>query len=201
MKKLLSIITIVAVVVSSCTSSKNGLVLKRKYSKGYYVSHSHKANKEVALANQENKSVISVGAKKTVSSDVTVSSLNSIKEEAVACNKSNVTEVKAPISELKHNTVLTETKNETASVKHTKFKAKHSIFNIDKNAKKGSNADSDLIIQIILALFPILCLIAVYLKDGKSITNNFWLTLVLHLFIYVECIFAILVVLDIVNLA
>ena len=74
-------------------------------------------------------------------------------------------------------------------------------FKTVKETKKASrDSDTNLIVLVILALFPILCLIAVYLHDGKNITTNFWVTLLLHLLIYVECIFAVLVVLDIINL-
>lgn len=61
-------------------------------------------------------------------------------------------------------------------------------------------SDDDKIIQIILALFPILCLIAIYLHDGQTITNNFWIDLILHLTFIGAIIFAILVVLDVINL-
>lgn len=60
--------------------------------------------------------------------------------------------------------------------------------------------DANTILLVILSLFPILCLIAVYLKDG-GITLNFWVDLLLHLTVIGAMIFAILVVLDIVNLA
>lgn len=67
-------------------------------------------------------------------------------------------------------------------------------------AKKGGS-DTNIIVLVILSLFPILCLIAVFLKDGKSITLNFWIDLLLHLTFIGEIIFALLVVLDVVNLA
>lgn len=62
-------------------------------------------------------------------------------------------------------------------------------------------SDNDKLIQIILALFPVLCLIAIYLHDGKKITINFIIDLILHITLIGEVIFALLVVLDIINLA
>lgn len=67
--------------------------------------------------------------------------------------------------------------------------------------KKGVNSDADTLVLVILSLFPILALIAIYIKDGKRITTNFWVDLLLHFLIIGYAIFAILVVLDIVNLA
>jgi len=54
---------------------------------------------------------------------------------------------------------------------------------------------------VILSLFPILALIAMYMKDGNSITLNFWVDLLLHLTIIGYLVFALLVVFDIVDLS
>jgi hypothetical protein len=74
---------------------------------------------------------------------------------------------------------------------------------LEKKAKSSSSEDisNETILLIILSLFPILALIAMYLKDGKKITNNFWIDLVLHLTIVGYAVFAVLVVLDVINLA
>ncbi len=71
--------------------------------------------------------------------------------------------------------------------------------NTSNTQKKGS-ADTNLIILVILSLFPILALIAIYLKDGKKITLNFWVDLLLH-FLFLYWLFALLVVLDVFSLA
>ncbi len=71
-----------------------------------------------------------------------------------------------------------------------------------KPNSKGGGGDVDLIILVILCFFPFINLIAMYLKDGKSITLNFWIDLILDcLFFLPGIIFALLVVLDVVNLA
>ena len=66
---------------------------------------------------------------------------------------------------------------------------------------KGSG-DTDLIIMVILCFFPFINLIAMYLHDGKKITMNFWIDLILDvLFFFPGIIFALLVVLGVFSLA
>jgi len=67
------------------------------------------------------------------------------------------------------------------------------------SAAGGGTSTGMLILYIILCLFPFINLIPVYLHDGKSVTMNFWVTLILDLLI-LGIIFALLVVLDVVNL-
>jgi hypothetical protein len=69
-----------------------------------------------------------------------------------------------------------------------------------QNQNKNKDSDTELIVLVILAIFPILSLIAVYLKDGKKATVNFWITLILH-FLFFYWLFALLRVLDVINLA
>ncbi|MBC7425728.1 MAG: hypothetical protein H7321_04250 [Bacteroidia bacterium] len=65
--------------------------------------------------------------------------------------------------------------------------------------KTGGDSDANLILLVVLSLFPILCLIAVYLHDG-DITTNFWITLLLH-FLLLYWLYALLVVLDVIDLS
>ncbi len=67
------------------------------------------------------------------------------------------------------------------------------------NSTKKTN-ETSLIVLVILSLFPILCLIAVYLHDD-GVTTNFWIDLLLHLTFAGEIIYALLVVLDIIDLS
>lgn len=70
------------------------------------------------------------------------------------------------------------------------------------NTQKKGSSDTNLIIMVILCLFPFINLIPVYLHDGKSLTLNFWVTLILDcLFFLPGIIFALLVVLDVFSLA
>lgn len=92
--------------------------------------------------------------------------------------------------------------NQTSKVEKKEGKKaieKKNAFKFIKKIKK-SLSDTDTVILVILSLFPILALVAIYLKDGKSITMNFWIDLILH-FIALYWLFAILVVLDVINLA
>jgi len=104
------------------------------------------------------------------------------------------------------NAVKSSNTNETASltlkkdeVKTTKIADKVKSVKLFSKIKKVLG-DTNTLVLVILSLFPILCLIAVYLKDG-GITLNFWVDLLLHLTVIGAMIFAILVVLDIVSLA
>lgn len=67
--------------------------------------------------------------------------------------------------------------------------------------QKRSGGDTNIILLVILSLFPFICLIAMYLHDGKSVTLNFWICLLLHLTIVLWFIFALLVDFDVINLA
>lgn len=68
--------------------------------------------------------------------------------------------------------------------------------------KRNGGGDANLILLVILSLFPFINLIAMYLHDGKSVTTNFWVDLILDILFFVPgIVFALLVVLDVVNLA
>jgi len=207
MKKVIGIFLLIAVVLTSCNSGKNAVVMKHHYTKGFYIagkSKHHKTKKADDLAtNKKNETTQShyaptlqpIENNKTTETNIensTASSVVSSPEKIVAEKKSSS---KKSEKEFK-TTVLNKTYSNIKSIASTsKSETKHAF------SKKGKSLSSDQIVQLILALFPILCLIAVYLKDGGKITNNFWITLVLHLTFYLECIFAVLVVLDIINLA
>lgn len=64
----------------------------------------------------------------------------------------------------------------------------------------GGSGGTNKVLLVILCLFWILNLLAVYLHDG-SITLNFWITLLLDLTFVGGIIFSILVVLDVVDLS
>ena len=197
---ILSVVVIVSILVSSCTSQKNGLAIKRKYNKGYYITHNHKKNNEVTKQHPTNKTVAVAEEKKVAEEKIEAPS---VKASLSTISPKQVDVEKTPkINELKHNTILVDTKTAIASTKSIKTKVIHAAVNIEKKEKKSSSSDSDtqLIILVILCLFPILALVAIYLKDGKQITLNFWIDLLLH-FLFLYWLFALLVVLDVINLA
>ena len=207
MKKLIGIFILIAVVLASCNSGKNALVMKHRYTKGFYIagkSKHHKSKKADDLATNKKTETTqqtlaptlqTIEDNKTIETNIENSTASSVvaSPEKIASENKSIT--KKSEKEFK-TTVLNKTFSNIKSIATVKTSAnKQTILN------KGKSLSSDQIVQLILALFPILCLIAVYLKDGSKITNNFWITLVLHLTVYLECIFAVLVVLDIINLA
>ncbi len=198
MKNLITIIAAVAIAFSSCTSSKNGVVLKRKYSKGFYVSNHHKANDVKKIVTSKTESEKS----ETVSSIAIAlpNTTTNLDVKPTSISQNNVAESKA-LKQLKHNTILVDAKNDVAAITKTVIKKATNVIKIEKNKTAASGGDSNLILLVILSIFPFLALLAMYLKDGKKITLNFWVDLILHLTFIGYIIFALLVVFDVVNLA
>lgn len=207
MKKSLLLILSFLVVLSACNSSKNAVVMKRKYTKGYYVdakTKKHNTKKaEIVVASEKPDvlkakpvSVELVSQTPEVATELNVTASATAKKDVATVTKESTKKARRAEQDFKSNVVAKTLFN--VFEKNTLL-AKATVKK--KDASSSRKGDADLIVQIILALFPILCLIAVYLHDGKSITMNFWVTLLLHLLVYAECIFAILVVLDLVNLA
>lgn len=197
MKNFITILSIATIILSSCTSQKNGIAIKRKYNKGYYIAHNHKKSNEAVKQTNTDKAVVIVEDKNSV-----VAELPAVK----TIINTNVDEIKVEniptkINEVKHNTILTDSKIVTASSGSAQIKPVHKVVSVEKKAtKSSSDSDSQLILLVILSLFPFLALLAMYLKDGKQITLNFWIDLLLH-FLFLYWLFALLVVFDVINLA
>ena len=202
MKKSILFFLSFLVVLTACNTSKNGLVMKRKYTKGYYVetkSKKHNVKKSGELVKTEKPEFIEA---KPVSSEL-VNTSSTDKEPVLTAsnNKEEVASTKS-VSSAK----VSEKEFKTAVVGKTLYNvfAKNTLLLSSASKSKtasGKGSDTDLIIQVILALFPFICLIAIYLHDGKQITMNFWVTLILHLTFVLWLVFALLVVLDVINLA
>ncbi len=188
------ILPLIAIIMLSSCASKFSLQ-KRKYTKGFYFANS----KSNTLKNND----VTTTNLKTTNLPTKIMALPVANVRAVEINAK-------PIAVVEHNYVK-------ATVKHTKTsqptkpvvalastkKITHAknFKPVKLGAKKGGG-DVDLIILIILCLFPFINLIAIYLKDSKSITLNFWITLILDILFFLPgIIFALLVVLDVVNLA
>lgn len=203
MKKLVALVALVSIVLSSCTSSKNSMVVKRKYNKGFYVAHNHKKN-NIETTDSNISSEKSLAASKSEEMAAVLPSVSLISEKATygAPEIKNTTEIKKNnITDLKHNTVLVDSKNVTASAEKTPINVKHDVVKVDKESMSNSGSNTNLILLIIFCFIPILSLVAMYLHDGNSITLNFWIDLLLYLTFIGWIIFGLLVVLDIVNLA
>jgi hypothetical protein len=200
---ILSVVVLVGILLSSCASQKNGLAIKRKYNKGYYIAHNHKKSNESTKHRNSDKLVKTAEVKK---SDVIELELPPVKTIISSVNSESLPVVKAEkINEVKYNSVLVDSKVITASVGKTDLKVSHKTIDIVKQKNStttsGGDVDSMTILLVIFCFFPILSLVAMYLHDGKSITLNFWINLLLYLTFIGWIIFGVLVVLDVVNLA
>lgn len=193
------ILPLIAIIFLSSCADKFSLT-KRKYTKGYYFASSKNNSSTKNQSENKNLTVKKLAIK---NSDITVQPISN--PEIISTTN------KAPIVVTNTQTKVNSTKyielNVTASANSkTSFAAKTAIKPVaDKkenniNTQKKGSADTNLIILVILSLFPILALIAIYLKDGKKITMNFWIDLLLH-FIFLYWLFALLVVLDVFTLA
>jgi hypothetical protein len=214
-RNIIPLLILFVSVLSSCVTN-NISIVKRKYSSGYYVNVNHhknvngtpKANhlsNDLSLTSPQN---IEKTPKKIEGPKLTVvESLLSDKETSGP--KQNYT-----ASTGKSNSILS-TINKKQSITNHNSKIKFGEENIhelvDKNKisdtkiskllKAGHKTQAELILLVILSIFPLLALLAMYLKDGEEITMNFWVDLILHLTVVGYIIFALLVVFDIVNLA
>ncbi len=194
MKKIITLLSVL-LIVTSCSNKFS--LQKRKYNKGFYFASNHSKSNQSNTANQKTQ----------------------------VLNSKSYSQVKLEQQELEIVTPNIETTLATTLPNHKSVKTKSNLSKVTKDdysiassntkqlqleklikpialpkSKKGGS-DTNIIVLVILSLFPILCLIAVFLKDGKSITLNFWIDLLLHLTFIGEIIFALLVVLDVVNLA
>lgn len=202
MKQQLLLCVAGLILLSSCAGTG---IMKRRYTKGYYVSH----NKTVAepekrqqvktadIANQQNT---------TPAKALTVSETQTIAEPtriAIGKSATNSHEIKttqraiAPVKNQQH--LFASASQKTPEVTQTEIRP---LQLNTSNSGKGSSDSSkvELVLMVILCLFPFINLIPVYLHDN-AITLNFWITLILDFTYIGGVIFALLVVLDVVNLA
>lgn len=203
MKNIAYVTIILALFAASCSSNKNGMITKRKYTKGYYVDlggkHSKakaQEQKTVAVKKAEPVKVLAVTPAKVEVVNAVVGNQAPVLSANAAAAPASVNTVKALKAENTVNTVKETKKVKSAVVNY--IQAKRAINKISH--QKGKAAEADLIVMVILSLFPILALVAIWLHDGKTITLNFWIDLILH-FVFLYWLFALLVVLDVINLA
>lgn len=191
MKKIIAFVAL-AVLVSSCGNKMT--LMKRHYTKGFYFHHSDKVKQ------QDEASAERMKAEKMPTIKMYVSEQK--KDLAVLASvSSSATETSAKHS-LQGN--LAKKVNEGHSV-HARtisfvLKQKTNVLK-EMDARKSGGGDANLLVMVILALFPFINLIAIYLHDGKAVTTNFWVCLILDILFFLPgIIFALLVVLDVVNL-
>jgi hypothetical protein len=190
--KILSLLLIGALAFTSC---KNNMSLtKRHYTKGYHFHKSKSVDQpevKEGIASTPAKKAEKAGPMEIVQvkqlQSTSTSSNNTIAKSVLTASTSKQTSY---VNATKKG-ALAETKSLNQTKKELQRRSK-----ISKTSKKGG--DANLIVMVILALFPILCLIAVYLHDG-GITMNFWIDLILHITVIGEIVYALLVVLDVID--
>ena len=200
MKNLLLLFSVAAIFASSC-SSKIGIA-KRKYGKGYYVSVSHKpksvdGNKE--KAKQINKPSTEALAQVRVNKTEDVQTNNQSKPVVtpVQVNDKNMASAKAS----SNKETLHASAGKKNGFKNNAVVKALSAITLNKVSASKKADDTHLLILVILCLFWWLNLLAVWLKQGKTITNDFWITLILDILVIFGIVYSILVVLDVLSFA
>ena len=193
------ILPLIAIIFLSSCASKFSLT-KRKYTKGYYFASSASKTSTTKENDHKNLVVKDPPSKKTNLSSPETGN-EDIKEATVATfNKPEASKTNTIVKHKQTHKAV------TASADHKKHIAtKPAVKPVTEkqplaNSSKKGDADANLILMVILCIFPILALIAIYLHDGKTITLNFWIDLILH-FLFLYWLFALLVILDVIDLA
>ncbi len=209
MKTIIKLSLLAIVVFFASCATTDVAIVKRKYNNGYYVDINN--HKKVSVSANEKKEI---AENKTVQNKTTAISAIAVTKSFVADAPKTTTDntltastAKAPQSSLARMSTksITKSNNLQLSYNNTKASLKTSVSALSqiKKAVKSKNRQTDdqTILLVILSLFPILALVAVYIKDGKKVTTNFWVDLILHITFIGYAIFALLVVLDIFSLA
>lgn len=198
MKNLIAVLAVIGIVFSSCNAKYT--IAKRKYTKGFYIAKSGSdhtkpsVSPKAAVVNASDEKVETVVVARSVEAPVlVVANIAPVKTSV-----SNELKAKAsPAKELHGSAPLASTSKEnytpTAEIKPLQF------TNSFLSGAKGKS-DGNFVLMIILCFFWWLNLIAVYMHDG-GITTNFWITLLLDFTYIGGVIFALLVVLDVVDLS
>lgn len=194
------ILPVLAILILGSCANKFSLV-KRKYSKGYYVdmtknssSKKNESEKTMVLNSKKLPTLSQADDNKTPEIKNSAIQLQGTPEHAASSLLTKIYPIK-PSSD----------KPLTASAKNNLIKKNISVKPLllkSSDFKSGkASSDANLIILIILCFLWWLNLIAVYIHDGKKITLNFWITLLLDFTFIGGVIFSLLVVLDIIDLA
>jgi hypothetical protein len=201
------IFPIVAILILSSCAGKFG-VMKRRYNKGYYIAHVNEAN------SKNSKEATKLASAHTPKKNATQHAPDpklTLKTDELAANdqpsfkKKQVENLSVlPITRKKEIPVPTKTVSYVS--------AKKALFGIkslkavpdnltQQKTKESGDDDAKFIVMIILCFLWFFNLIPVYLHDGKKLTWNFLITLILDFTFILGVVFALLVVLDVINLA
>ncbi len=195
-KIILSLVTIIF--LSSCANKFS--LTKRKYTKGYYFASSKNNNSSKKENENNNLTVKNLSSKKTELAQTTTT--------AELKNTEPIEIAKTEMPVLKTNKIkqATKTVHDLIASNHNKTvynsPTVRSLPSSEKPLQQATKSDSDvkLIVMIILCFFPFINLIPVYLHDGKVLTLNFLITLLLDFTFILGIVFALLVVLDVIDL-
>ncbi len=211
MKESIIILGMASILVSCSTTN----FLKRKYTKGVYVeSIAHKSQtSKNDIVSEKRISFKNNHYQSSNLSEIFIEKSNNVKNNEVLTTNTNSTAKKMYAqNSTKKNSISNKIKSTASLVKvsasqdvnfdtHFKFLPNYLFSSFTKNSTPIPS-DDEKILWIILCLFPFINLIPVYLHDGKKVTANFIVTLILDLLFFLPgIIFALLVVLDVVNLA
>lgn len=224
MKKSIIILGMASILVSCSTTN----FLKRKYTKGVYVeSIAHKSQtSKNEIVSEKRVSSKNNHYQSSNLSEIFIEKSNNVKNnEVLTTNTNSTTKKMYAQNSTKKNSISNKIKSTASLVKvsasqdvnfdtHFKFLPNYFFSSFTKNSTPAPS-DAEKIVWIILSLFPFINLIAVYLHDGNRVTKNFIVLLILNLlillwpiifylgglFVLASIIFALLVVLDVVNLA
>lgn len=194
MKKILFLV-IATVLFSSCGNQLT--VMKRHYNKGFYVHHSKSSDSSSDRISPAKKELaVQIPAGMTAGHLQSSVSMKKI----TACLKESSPEAGA--GRTFQQKMQEHIRNEKKEALPQRFQVLPVATKLEsKSSSANSGSDVDLLILVILCLFPFINLIAIYLKDGKDITMNFWICLILDILFFLPgIIFALLVVLDVINL-
>ena len=190
-----SILFLAAVLFLSACSS-NFSLMKRRYTEGYYVS-SAKGNATAPdkddrklpvrkpVADQPETMVVNAPAELITKPQTTEPSTGSAKP--ATSNKKSLSPRQFQKHQLKSEAIGIEKSTRPMDSKK------------EQQQEKATDSDVKLVVMVILCLFPFINLIPVYIHDN-DITLNFLITLLLDFTIILGIIFALLVVLDVVDL-
>lgn len=210
------------VLVSSCT------IQKRLHTGGYNVTWNQNWKKQKNISQQQDK-YVAAPIEKEVAENFKENSHSEIVNTTFNTSKTNTVET-VNIAHVESTRKSTPIKNDIATTSNQLTNTKSDIHTaktykqikndmqdmkvsaqsnkkVDLNRNNSSSSAGGtfsggmLVLMIILCLFPLINLIPVWMHDGKSITLNFWITLVLALILIGSVIFSLLVVLDVVDLA
>ena len=211
MKKSIIILGMASILVSCSTTN----FLRRKYTKGVYVeSIAHKSQtSKNEIVSEKRVSSKNNHYQSSNLSEIFIEKSNNVKNnEVLTTNTNSTTKKMYAQNNIKKNSISNKIKSTASLVKvsasqdvnfdtHFKFLPNYFFSSFTKNSTPIPS-DDEKILWIILSLFPFINLIPVYLHDGKKVTANFIVTLILDLLFFLPgIIFALLVVLDVVNLA